>query len=218
MSIHLDKDLTKLKVAIQNLGLLTTAAVNNAIHALVGVNSELANKVLDRSSEIDDKEVVIEEECLKMLALHQPVAKDLRHIVAILKVNNDLERMGDFADNIAKRALAIDEANKISLPQDFIEVLPSHIEKMLKLTLESLLDLDVAKAQQVIDMDDFVDDINKQMYADIKARIKENIADIDSALSFLSSSRYIERIADLTTNIAEDVIFMVEGKVVRHKN
>ena len=218
MSIHLDKDLTKLKVAIQSLGLLTTAAVNNAIHALVGTNSELANKVLAQSSEIDDKEVVIEEECLKMLALHQPVAKDLRHIVAILKVNNDLERMGDFADNIAKRALAIDEANKISLPQEFIEVLPSHIEKMLKLTLESLLDLDVAKAQQVIDMDDVVDDINKQMYSDIKVRIQENIADIDSALSFLSSSRYIERIADLTTNIAEDVIFMVEGRVVRHKD
>ena len=218
MSIHLDKDLTKLKVAIQNLGLLTTAAVNNAIHALVGVNSELANTVLAQSSAIDEQEVLIEEECLKMLALHQPVAKDLRHIVAILKVNNDLERMGDFADNIAKRALAIDEANKISLPQDFIEVLPSHIEKMLKLTLESLLDLDVSKAQQVIEMDDFVDDINKQMYSDIKVRITENIADIDSALSFLSSSRYIERIADLTTNIAEDVIFMVEGEVVRHKH
>jgi phosphate transport system protein len=217
MSIHLDKDLTKLKIAIQSLGLLTTAAVNNAIHSLVGSNSELAKKVLAQSSEIDEKEVLIEEECLKMLALHQPVAKDLRHIVAILKVNNDLERMGDFADNIAKRALAIDEGNKINVPQEFIEVLPSHIEKMLKLTLESLLDLDVAKAQQVIEMDDFVDDINKQMYSDIKARIKENIADIDSALSFLSSSRYIERIADLTTNIAEDVIFMVEGEVVRHK-
>lgn len=217
MSIHLDKDLTKLKIAIQSLGLLTTAAVNNAIHSLVGSNSELAKKVLAQSSEIDDKEVVIEEECLKMLALHQPVAKDLRHIVAILKVNNDLERMGDFADNIAKRALAIDEGNKINVPQEFIEVLPSHIEKMLKLTLESLLDLDVAKAQQVIEMDDFVDGINKQMYSDIKVRIKENIADIDSALSFLSSSRYIERIADLTTNIAEDVIFMVEGRVVRHK-
>ena len=217
MSIHLEKDLTKLKASIQHLGLLTQEAVNNSIFSLVDSRMDLAKKVLDTSSQIDDKEVLIEEECLKILALHQPVAIDLRYIIAILKVNNDLERMGDFAVNIAQRALSINADNVMPLPKDFSKELPLHIEKMLELTLSSLVDLDVSKARKVIEMDDFVDAINKQMYSDVKSRIKENIADIDSAVSFLSSSRYIERIADLTTNIAEDIIFMVEGKVVRHR-
>ncbi len=217
MAIHLNRDLQELKREILQLGVMVESAINEAIHALNARRVELADKVLAEADAIDEKEVHIEELCLKTLALHQPVAVDLRFIVVVLKVNNDLERMGDFAENIAKRAQFLSAQAPIPIPKAFSEDMPGQIRKMIRMALDALIKLDVPLAKQVIRMDALVDQINRDMYSELQAQMQAHPERVERAVQYLSSSRYLERIADLTTNIAEDVIFMVEGEVVRHK-
>lgn len=216
MSLHLHRDLDELKKEILELGNMVEVAINDAILSLNNRRVELAEKVFSMEEAINQKEVQIEEESLKILALHQPVAVDLRFIVVVLKVNNDLERMGDFALNIAKRAVFLAEHEPIAVDPDFINLMPNLIQTMVRKTLDALVKLDINLAREVIEMDDQVDAINRNMYAEIQKIIVDDTGTIERAISLLSTSRYLERIADLATNIAEDVIFMVEGRVVRH--
>ena len=217
MAIHLERDLEELKKEILQLGVMVETSINEAMHALNSRRLELAEKVLAEADAIDEKEVHIEELCLKTLALHQPVAVDLRFIVVVLKVNNDLERMGDFAENVAKRAQFLSSKDPIIVPKDFSETLPNQIRSMIRLALDSLVNLDVKQAKEVIKMDQIVDDINRNMYSELQQLMMKDSSTVERAVQYLSSSRYLERIGDLATNIAEDVIFMVEGAVVRHK-
>ncbi|MDR0781408.1 MAG: phosphate signaling complex protein PhoU [Pseudomonadales bacterium] len=216
MSLHLQRDLESLKKEILQLGNLVETAINTAILALNNREVTLADRVMELEEEINDKEVHIEEECLKILALHQPVAVDLRFIVVVLKVNNDLERMGDFAKNIAKRAIHLSGLNPIPMFQGFTNELPVLVRSMVRKSLDALVSLDVELARNVINMDDKVDEINRRMYEEVQATIHKDVQNTEVAMNLLSTSRYMERIADLSTNIAEDVVFMVEGKVVRH--
>jgi len=216
MSLHLQRDLDILKKEILNIGSLVEEAINNAIRALRNRDAAIAQSVIDKEYIIDEKEVDIEEECLKMLALHQPVATDLRFIVVILKVNNDLERMGDFATNIAQRAIFLSEHDPLPDLLEFIEELPNLVQEMVRDTLDALVKMDVTLARKVMKDDDAVDDINRQMYLKVNEAIKKDSLVSERAISLLSTSRYLERIGDLSTNIAEDVVFMVEGNVVRH--
>lgn len=216
MSLHLQRDLDALKKEILQLGNLVETAINTAIQALNNRESTLADRVMVLEQEINDKEVHIEEECLKILALHQPVAVDLRFIVVVLKVNNDLERMGDFAQNIAKRAIRLSRLEPIPMFQGFTSELPVLVRSMVRKSLDALVMLDVSLARAVINMDDRVDEINRRMYEEVHATIHKDVRHTDVAMNLLSTSRYMERIADLSTNIAEDVVFMVEGRVVRH--
>ena len=216
--MHLHRDLDLIKREILELGGLVEVTINDAIMALKGRNIELAEKVTRQEDAINEMEVAIEEECLKILALHQPVAADLRFIVVILKVNNDLERMGDFALNVAERAMFLSSHDAIPTLPDFIEVVPNTIRTMVRKTLDSLVKMDVNRAREVIEMDDIIDDINRRMYGQLQELMKSDTDTIERAIQLLSSSRYIERIADLATNIAEDVIFMVEGRVIRHSD
>lgn len=218
MSLHLQRDLDSLKKDILQLGNMVESSINNALVALIECRPELVEAVLENEKLIDFKEVSIEENCLKILALYQPVAVDLRFIVASLKVNNDLERMGDFAVNVAKRAQELSKHVPIQCPVAFTDVLPQVIRTMVRDSLTALVKLDVELAREVILMDDVVDKINRMMYEDIKALMVKDSSTVERAISLLSCSRYLERIADLTTNIAEDVIFMVEGEVVRHQS
>lgn len=215
--IHLQRDLDFLKREILELGGLVEEAINGAMLALNNRNSELANQVIAREEAINAKEVHIEEDCLKVLALNQPVAADLRFIVVVLKVNNDLERMGDFAVNVAKRALFLSSHDPVPTLPGFAEDLPDVIRHMVRMSLDSLVKLDVEMARDVIEKDDFVDDINRKMYDHVQKVMRNDPEMIERAIQLLSCSRYLERIADLATNIAEDVIFMVGAKVVRHK-
>jgi phosphate transport system protein len=218
MSLHLQRDLDALKKEILQLGNLVERAINAAILALNNRETELADQVMQYEKEINDKEVHIEEECLKILALHQPVAVDLRFIVVVLKVNNDLERMGDFAKNIAKRAIFLATQAPIPTFHEFAVDLPILVRTMVRKSLDALVSLDVDLARSVIDMDDQVDAINREMYAEAQRIIHQDVTKAEIALNLLSTSRYMERIADLSTNIAEDVIFMVDGRVFRHVN
>lgn len=218
MSLHLQRDLDNLKKQILVLGNMVETAINNSILALNNRDFELAEKVILEEAAIDDKEVFIEEECLKILALHQPVAIDLRFIVVVLKVNNDLERMGDFAANVAKRAMFLSQHDPIFALPEFVDVLPGVVGTMVREALDALVKLDVDLAKKVMDMDDIVDEINRKMYVQIQQMILADSSTVERAINLLSTSRYLERIADLTTNIAEDVIFMVDGKVIRHES
>jgi len=216
MSLHLQRDLDKLKKEMLKLGNMVEKSINSAILALNNREIAYVDEVFENEELINEMEVKVEEDCLKILALHQPVAVDLRFIVVVLKVNNDLERMGDIAKNIAKRARDLMEVDPIPELTSVIQELPDLIRTMVRNSLDSLVKLDDQLAREVIDMDDTVDQINREMYGAIKKIVQENSDISDAAINLLSTSRYMERIGDLSTNIAEDVIFMVEGKVIRH--
>ncbi|MBV1905079.1 MAG: phosphate signaling complex protein PhoU [Pseudomonadales bacterium] len=216
MSVHLQRDLSQLKKEILQLGNMVEAATNDAILSLTNRLPDLAKSVIANEKLVDTKEVQIEEACLKILALHQPVAVDLRFIVVVLKVNNDLERMGDFAANVAARALFLSSQEPIPFPPEFSENMPFRIRTMVHSSLDALVKLDADLAREVIAMDNEVDTINRNMYSQLQTLMEKDTKTIQRAIELLSTSRYLERIADLATNIAEDVIFMVEGEVIRH--
>ena len=216
MSLHLHRDLDKLKKEMLRLGNMVELAIDNAFLALNNRDSSYVEEVVTNEEQINEMEVQIEEECLKILALHQPVAVDLRFLVVVLKVNNDLERMGDIAKNIAERAKDLMESDVIPDLGQPMQGLPDLVRTMVRSSLDSLVKLDDQLARKIIEMDDEVDQINRDMYAAVKSLVAEQPSVADSAINLLSCSRNMERIGDLATNIAEDVIFVVEGKVVRH--
>ncbi|MDD5327390.1 MAG: phosphate signaling complex protein PhoU, partial [Phycisphaerae bacterium] len=158
----------------------------------------------------------IEEDCLKILALHQPVAIDLRFIVTVLKINNDLERIGDLAVNIAERAVFLAGQPKINISTDLADMAHT-AQSMLKRSIDALINHDAELAHEVCASDNIVDKMNRQMYLKIQKAILENPEQISSLIHLLSTSRHLERIADHTTNIAEDVIYMIEGQIARHR-
>ena len=217
MSRHLEREIESLKKKILSLCAMVEEAVWHAVKSIELKESALAQSVISGDIKIDHMEVEVEEECLKLLALHQPVAVDLRFIVAVLKINNDLERIGDLAVNIAERSNFLATRQQINFPFDFSDM-GRKVQNMLKWSLDALVNLDTGLATQVCEADDEVDDINRQMYDQVKQGIQERPEDADYLIHLLSTSRHLERIADLTTNIAEDVIYMVNGEIVRHRS
>jgi phosphate transport system protein len=187
-----------------------------SVKSLKERDAQLARQVIDHDYEIDRGEVDVEEDCLKILALHQPVAIDLRFIVTAFKINNDLERIGDLSVNIAERSEFLARHTPVEVPFDFGRM-AEKTQSMLRDSIIALVNLDCALAYQVCRSDDEVDAMNKEMYDLAKRSILAHPADIESLIHLLSVSRHLERIADHTTNIAEDVIYMVEGEIIRHK-
>jgi len=199
-----------------HLAAMVVDATNKAIIALVDRRTGLAETVMRSDDEIDRKEVQIEEECLKALALHQPVAADLRFIISVIKANNDLERIGDLAVNIAERAAYLSRHAPLPIALDFPGMAEA-ARKMLLSSLEAFSRRDAALARKVLAMDDGVDDANREMYLSLQSLMHGNPETIERAIHLLSASRHLERIGDLATNIAEDVVYMVEGELIRHQ-
>lgn len=217
MTVHLQRDLDSLKKDIVHLGSLVQNSTQSVVEFLGTKSEQQLQDVLEYEDRINELEVDIEEHCLKVLALHQPVAIDLRFIIVIMKVNNDLERMGDQAVNISHRVKSLMDGPElpISLPIDEMTIA---VQRMVSLSLEALVSQDPAIARKVVDMDDIVDDLNAQTYDLIRETIQANPSLVNSAMSMATISSNLERIGDLCTNIAEEVIFMVEGQVIRHQN
>lgn len=215
MRVHLERDLNRLKKDILTMGAIVEGATNKAIDAMVNRNVELAEQVLAGDWEIDLKEIEVEEDCLKILALHQPVAGDLRYIVAILKVNNDLERMGDLASHIAKRAAVLAKQDPIGMPDKF-EELVKIVQGMVRDSLDALVRQDADLAMEVINRDDSVDELHMEIYRNLRDRMRTEKGIIDRAFYTISVCRHLERIADLAVNISEDIYFTVTGKIIRH--
>ncbi len=216
MAKHLQRDLDNLKKELLTSSSLVEEAVNHSIDALVNRRIKLAEEVIEGDYQINQRENQIEEECLKILALHQPVAADLRFIISVLKVNNDLERIGDLAVNIAERALYLSSHEPLQAALNFPRMADG-ARAMMRKSLDALIGMDTKLARIVLTLDDEIDDLNRDMYATLQNVMRENPEFIDRAVHTLSVSRYLERIADLSTNIAEDVVFMVEGELIRHK-
>lgn len=214
---HLARALEALKKEILTAGAVVEQTIDRSITALIHRRPGLAEEVLNGDDEIDAREVEIEEECLKTLALYQPVAADLRFIVAIMKVNNDLERMGDLAVNIAQRARYLGKRDPISIPDDFYEM-AAKVRLMVRWSLDALVNQDVQMAKDVLISDSDIDTAHRNMFKVLEDIMASDALTIRRAVNTLSASRNLERIADLATNIAEDVIFMVDGEVVRHRN
>ena len=216
MPKHLLTDLNNLKEHSLALAAEVEESVRMAVKALDERNASMASRVIDYDHTIDQKEVALEEECLKILALHQPVAIDLRFVVAILKLNSDLERIGDLAVNIAERAQFLSEREPVQVPMNFSGMAET-TRDMLRKALDSLVNMDIKLAREVLVADDVVDAINREMFVQVQNGIREHPEQMESLIHLLSAARHLERVADHATNIAEDVIYMVDGEIVRHR-
>lgn len=215
MNSHLTLALEELKRKIFTLVAMVEDNLKAAVKSVQDKDKETALKVIELDNEIDNTEVDVEEECLKLLALHQPVAIDLRFIIAVLKLNNDLERIGDLAVNIAERAVFLSKMTTVPIPFDFDDM-AAKATNMLKNSINSLVYSDNEMAVKVCEDDDEVDAINRNMYNQVKEAIKNHPEHLDALINLLSVSRHLERIADHATNIAEDVIYLINGRIVRH--
>jgi len=216
MATFLDKEIRELEKRLLVLSTITEENVHKAIQAVEERNRRLALQVIEADVEIDRLEVDLEEECLKVLALHQPVAGDLRFIVAILKINNDLERVGDLATTIANCALAITDSQDVPIPFSLHEM-AMIAWSMVRDSLDALVQLDADLAQRVRQLDKKVDDLHRRNHGKIAEAIVRDPAAIETYLGLLRVSRSLERIGDHATNIAEDVLYMVQGQIVRHE-
>lgn len=216
MAKHLQRDLDYLKREILAVGTLVEEAIAKALRLLSEPNPAMIEEILEGDQVIDQREVEVEEECLKVLALHQPMAADLRFVVAVLKVNNDLERMGDLAGNIARRCRHAIVRPEGRVPLDF-SALGDKVLGMVHASLDSLVQQDAAMAREVCRQDEEVDEIHRAAYERLKRLMREDPDAVEDAVNALTVSRSLERIADLATNIAEDIVFMVDGDVIRHQ-
>ena len=215
MSIHFEKELLNLKKRILTLGAMVEERVRMAVESVEKKDAVLAEKVIRADYDIDEMEVDIEEECIKVLALHQPVAVDLRFIIAMIKINAQLENIGDQAVNIAQRVEIIARHKKDVFSFDY-SIMAKKARNMLKMSLDSLVNLDIQQAFKVLTLDDEVDLIKRQAYDEIKEAMAIHSGSIGYLINLLLISRHLERLADLATNIAEDVIYLIEGEIVRH--
>ena len=215
MTLHMKKETARLKSKVLKLCSMVEENVRKSVDAVSNLDIDLAIKVKERDDDIDSMEVELEEECLKILALYQPVANDLRYVIACLKMNNDLERIGDLAVNIAKRAIEIAKYSDEDIVLDFYPLMEK-TQAMLKKSLDSLVEMNDDLAIEVLTADDEIDKINKKNQSEIMELIKKNPEKVAYYLQLLSVSRHLERIADYASNIAEDVIYMVTGRIIRH--
>ena len=215
MSKHWERDLDNLQRHLMALAASVEEAIFKGTRALREFDLALAGEVVAGDSAIDQEENYIENECLKMLALHQPVAIDLRRIIAALKINTDLERMADLAVNIAERALNLAEWPRIAVP-DKLQRMTEQTIAMVRQSLDSFVLLDADLARKVIRLDDEVDRYNREIIGELIGQMQQQAEQVPSCMAFFSAVRQLERIADHATNIAEDVVYLIEGAIIRH--
>jgi len=215
MARHLQKELEKIKKRVLSLGAMVEDRVRIAGSAVEQLDAALAARIVETDWEIDEMEVEIEEECLKILALHQPVAVDLRFLIAVIKINNDLERIADEALNIAERVQTISKREDPGFRFDYVDM-TQKAERMLKRSLDALVNLDVDMAFKVVVQDDEVDEMHRDAYQRTCREMTRRPEAIKYLLNYYLISRHLERIADHATNIAEEVIYLIEGEIVRH--
>jgi phosphate transport system protein len=215
MSVHLNREIERLKRKVLTMSAMVQDTIAEAVRALTERDARLAEKVIASDSEIDHLEIEIEEDCLKILALYNPVAHDLRLVIAMLKINNDLERMADLAVNIAERSKYLATQENVQIPAELTHS-AEIVDKMLKNALEALINVNTRLAREVIAEDNTVDDIHRHMYRLVQAALQRQPDQAECLVSLLNVSRNLERIADQITNISEDIIYLAEGNLVRH--
>jgi phosphate transport system protein len=216
MSKHLQRDLDNLQRDLLALASSVEEAIHKSIQSLQQRHTVIARQVIDGDNFIDAEENHVEEECLKLLALHQPVAIDLRRIASCLKINTELERMADLAEDIAERALHLSKLPPIPVPSK-LQRMTDLTTSMVRQSLDAFVNLDARLARIVCRLDDEVDRYNCAIIDEIIATMRQAPEMVEPGLSFFSATRHLERIADHATNIAEDVVYLVEGEIIRHR-
>jgi phosphate transport system protein len=215
MSVHLQREIERVKKDILALCTIVEDQVQRAVQALLERDGNLARDVERRDGDIDRREVEVEEECLKILALHQPVAIDLRFIVAAMKINNDLERIGDLAVNIARKAASFAEETEMPMPFD-VAGMWQKTQSMLRDSVGALVNMDSSLAKDVCRRDDEVDTIKHKIRVAVEEQMRREPENVRPLMRWMAVSRNLERIADCATSIAEDVIYISEGRIIRH--
>ncbi|MCK5059513.1 MAG: phosphate signaling complex protein PhoU [Candidatus Aminicenantes bacterium] len=215
MSVHLQRAIGSLMKQLIGLSAKVEESVKRAVQSLDEGDAELARKVIKDDEVIDRREIDIEEECLKIFALHQPVAIDLRYLVAVLKINNDLERIVDLAQNISIHTLRILEKPLLEKPADLRDIY-NHVQSMLKRSIDAIVNLDAGVAEEILKEDDEVDRMHHQLSAEVLEAIKKNSDKAGTLIQYIHIIRHLERIADHITNIAEDIIYLIKGEIIRH--
>ena len=217
MSKHLQKDLEAIHRRMMSQFGMVEQMIDKAVRALCQQKVQLAVEVIATDPEVNQAEVAIEEECLKILALHQPVAAELRRVTTLLKINSDLERIADLACNIAERAQSMHVHPYFPIPDELPDM-ARQANQMVRMALDSFVDGDVQLATSVIQMDASVDAANLSVIEELQSLMKQDQSMVEPALHCFSASRHLERIADHAENIAEDVIYFVDGDIVRHRH
>jgi phosphate transport system protein len=217
MAQHLVREIDKLKKKVLSLAAAVEENVRAAVKSVAERDQVLACKVIDTDSEIDMAEVDVEEECLKILALYQPVAQDLRYIVAILKINRDLERIGDLAVSIAERGIQLMSMARPKSEFD-LGAMATKCENMVARSLDAMINRDADLARAIwLSGDDEIDNMMASAFDLVEKEIREHPENTQSLMNMLSVARALERMADHATNIAKDIIYMIEGEIVRHR-
>ena len=215
MQRHFDEELASLKQKILRMGALVEEQIQEALKALVERDEVLARQVIENDRRVNTLDVEIDEECLELLALYQPAARDLRFITTTMKISTELERMSDLAENICERAIELNEEPQL---KPYIDI-PRMAEMALKMVWEALdafVKGDSMLARKVLKEDDAVDALTKQLFRELLSFMLENPQNISRAIRLSFISKYIERIGDHATNVAELVVYLVEGKIIRH--
>jgi phosphate transport system protein len=215
MERHLDRELSELKSKLFLMGDSVEFQLQNALHALTQRNSELAMRVVENDVQIDKLDVEIDDDCLRLLALHHPAAGDLRFITTAMKVARELERMSDMAENIAERVIELNYEPQLK-PYIDIPSMANWTIRMVKEALDAFVSRDVALARKVCRDDNFVDDLTQQLFRELLSFMLEDQRTISRASRLMFIGKYYERIADHATNVAELVVYLVEGKIIRH--
>ena len=216
MAKHLEKELERLKKLIYTLSARVDENLELSVKSFLENDIKLAQQVIETDAQIDELEIEVEEECLKALALYQPVAIDLRFIIAVMKMNNDLERIGDLAKDIAKNGMHINQAPKPKVPLDLHQM--TYLAKtIVRKSLDSLINIDTYLAREVIKDDEEINTMKQEMKLEIAEALKREPEHAESLMTLLAITHRLERIGDHASNIAEDVIYMVEADIVRHQ-
>jgi len=215
LTAELKKHLTELRRALLTMSVTTEGRVSTALESLIRKDPEMARSVRSSDTDIDEMEVDIDEECLRILALHNPVASDLRFVICAMRVNRELERAADHAKAITKRVLDICDHPPVAYPPQ-LEEMAVAAQVMLGNAVRALAQSDASLASEVRRSDSFVDERYKTTFSWAADAIRRNPTDAHVVIDILSTVRAIERIGDIATNIAEDVLFMIGGQIVRH--
>lgn len=217
MSKVLERELESLRQQLVSQFTTVEQMIQLAIRSLIEREPDFADRVIESDAGVDATDIAIEEECLKLLALHQPVAADMRYLITVIKVNGELERMADTACNIAERAKELSLFPLFRVPEEISEMVDATIG-MVRRSLDSFVNADAKMASEVIEMDDLVDALNRIIIGQLHEIMKEDSNLIEPAVHCFSATRHLERIADLAENLAEEVLYLVSGEIVRHQH
>ena len=215
MERHFDQELDDLKTQILQMGGLVETQIERAIRALIERDVDMASQVIERDTLVNNLDVEIDERCIRLLALQAPAASDLRFVTTAMKISTELERMSDLAENISERVIELNEEPQLK-PYIDIPRMANWTMRMVRDCLDAFVRSDSKLARKVCADDDFVDNLTHQLFRELLSFMIENPATISRAIRLTFIGKYIERIADHATNIAELVVYMVEGKIVRH--